>query len=80
MSVVIVTYDSAGAVAESLPALLRELAPGDELIVVDNASGDGTAERVRELAPAARLLAHAVRSAARAQDVLRPGDPSRTTI
>ena len=57
VSVVIVTYDSAGAVAESLPALLRELGPRDELIVVDNASRDGTAERVRELAPGARLLA-----------------------
>jgi N-acetylglucosaminyl-diphospho-decaprenol L-rhamnosyltransferase len=43
LSVVVVTYQS----AESLPALLDALAPqlaeGDEVIVVDNASRDGTA-------------------------------------
>ena len=32
--------------------LLAQLGPDDELIVVDNASSDGTAERVRALAPA----------------------------
>jgi GT2 family glycosyltransferase len=43
-------------VARTLPALLAELRPDDELIVVDNASGDGTPAAVRELAPAARVI------------------------
>ena len=53
-SVVIVTYDSAGAVALSLPALVAELRDGDELIVCDNGSSDGTAATVRELDPGER--------------------------
>ena len=57
LSVVIVTFDSGDALAASLPPLVAQLGPGDELIVVDNASADRTVERVRELAPAARLLA-----------------------
>jgi GT2 family glycosyltransferase len=43
-------------VAVSLPRLRDQLEPADELIVVDNASSDGTVARVRELAPAARLV------------------------
>jgi GT2 family glycosyltransferase len=56
LSVVVVTFNSRDAVAASLPPLLRQLASDDELIVVDNASSDGTPERVRALAPAARLI------------------------
>jgi GT2 family glycosyltransferase len=56
LSVVTVTYESRHAVATALPALLAALGPGDELIVVDNASSDGTAAAVRELAPSARLI------------------------
>ncbi len=51
ISVVMVTYDSADAVGRSLPAIVAELRAGDELIVCDNGSADGTVERVRELAP-----------------------------
>ncbi len=51
-----VTYNSADAVSRSLPAITSELRPGDELIVCDNGSADGTAERVRELAPAATVV------------------------
>lgn len=41
----------------TLPALLVELEwASDELIVVDNASGDGTPDAVRELVPAARVI------------------------
>jgi GT2 family glycosyltransferase len=39
-----------------LPALLAELGPSDELIVVDNDSPDDSAALVRELAPAAKLV------------------------
>jgi GT2 family glycosyltransferase len=56
LSVVIVTFNSREAIGGSLPPLLRQLDVADELIVVDNASADGTAERVRELAPVARLI------------------------
>lgn len=56
ISVVVVTYDSADAIGRSLPAILGELRDGDELIVCDNDSADGTPQRVRELAPAARVL------------------------
>jgi GT2 family glycosyltransferase len=40
----------------SLPPLLEQLEADDELIVVDNASGDGTVAAVGELAPRARVL------------------------
>jgi GT2 family glycosyltransferase len=43
-------------VAASLPALRQQLRPQDELIVVDNASEDGTPDLVRELVPAARVV------------------------
>jgi GT2 family glycosyltransferase len=57
LSVVVVTYDSAEAIGASLDPLLEQLGELDELIVVDNASGDDTVERVRARAPRARLLA-----------------------
>ena len=50
-----VTHDSAAALPRSLPALRAELRPGDELIICDNASRDGTVELVRELAPIAAI-------------------------
>jgi N-acetylglucosaminyl-diphospho-decaprenol L-rhamnosyltransferase len=56
ISVVIVTYDSADAIERSLPAITAELRDGDELIVCDNGSADGTVERARELAPGARVI------------------------
>jgi GT2 family glycosyltransferase len=56
VSVVIVTYQSAAAIERTLPALRSELREGDELIVVDNASGDGSAERARVLVPAATVI------------------------
>jgi GT2 family glycosyltransferase len=55
-SVQIVAYDSRDDLTKTLPALLPELGEGDELIVVDNKPGDGSAELVRELAPAARIV------------------------
>jgi GT2 family glycosyltransferase len=56
LSVVVVTYESGEALGSSLPPLLAQLDPGDELVVVDNASADDTVARVREFAPGARLL------------------------
>lgn len=56
LSVVIVTWNSAGDLERALPALLGELREGDELIVVDNDSGDGSAERAAALAPGAGLI------------------------
>ena len=56
LSVVVVAYDSAGALEASLPALCPQLAPGDELVVVDNASADDTLAVVRRLAPDAVVI------------------------
>jgi GT2 family glycosyltransferase len=48
--VIIVGYNSVGALATTLPALQRELREGDEAIVVDNASTDEGPELAREYA------------------------------
>jgi GT2 family glycosyltransferase len=56
LSVVIVTHDSREALAATLPALADQLRSGDELIVVDNASADGTPDAVRGAAPAATVI------------------------
>jgi GT2 family glycosyltransferase len=50
-SVVIVTYNSASVVAGCLEALRPTLSPDDEVLVVDNASTDGTADRIATLHP-----------------------------
>ncbi len=56
LSVLIVAWNSRKELARTLPALLPELGEGDELIVVDNDSDDGTPDVVIALAPAARVL------------------------
>ncbi len=56
LSVLIVSWNSREQLARTLPALLPELGEGDELIVVDNDSTDGTPEAVEALAPRARLV------------------------
>jgi GT2 family glycosyltransferase len=56
LSVVIVAWNSRKELVRTLPALLPELGESDELIVVDNASGDGTPEAVAALAPGARIV------------------------
>ena len=56
LSVVIVTYRQGAGVRPTLDALDRELIAEDELIVVDNDSGDGTADIVASNAPRARLI------------------------
>jgi N-acetylglucosaminyl-diphospho-decaprenol L-rhamnosyltransferase len=56
LSVLTVAYESRDDLSKSLPALLRELSEGDELILVDNKPGDGSTELVRELAPQALIV------------------------
>lgn len=56
LSVLTVAWNSREDLARTIPALLPELGSDDELIVVDNDSTDGTADAVRELAPAARIV------------------------
>jgi N-acetylglucosaminyl-diphospho-decaprenol L-rhamnosyltransferase len=56
LSVVVVTFNSREAAGRSLPALLAELLPADEVIVVDNASADGTADAVAALVPVATVI------------------------
>jgi GT2 family glycosyltransferase len=56
LAVVIVTHESAAALERTIPAVLSELREGDELIVVDNASTDGSAIRAAELAPTAFVI------------------------
>lgn len=56
LSVLIVTWNSREELARTLPALLPELGEGDELIVVDNDSTDGTAEAVEGLDSRARVV------------------------
>lgn len=55
LSVLVVTHDSAPHVSETLEAAAAQLGPDDELIVIDNGSGDETPEAVRRAAPGARL-------------------------
>ncbi|MBA2545409.1 MAG: glycosyltransferase family 2 protein [Solirubrobacterales bacterium] len=56
ISIVIVAWNSSEELASTIPAVLGELAEGDELVVVDNASADRTAQAVTELAPQAVLV------------------------
>lgn len=57
VAVVVVTYDSAPLLADLVDSLDAGLAGLDwELVVADNASSDGTVERVRELLPAATVI------------------------
>jgi len=56
LAVVVVCHDSAGEVGATLTALGAQLRPGDEVVVVDNASSDGTPEVVRAAAPQATVV------------------------
>jgi GT2 family glycosyltransferase len=58
LSVLIIAWNSREELARTVPATIAELDDGDELIVVDNNSGDGSVELVRSLAPDARGLAN----------------------
>jgi GT2 family glycosyltransferase len=56
LSVVIVAWNSVGTLRTTLPPLVEQLHDGDELIVVDNGSDDGTPELVARFAPSARVV------------------------
>ena len=56
LSVVVVTHNEADAITGSLPPLVAELRDGDELIVVDNGSTDGSPEIVAAAAPDSRVV------------------------
>ncbi len=56
LAVVIVTHDSAACLPATLDALVPQLGADDELLIVDNASGDGTPALARAHHPPARVL------------------------
>jgi N-acetylglucosaminyl-diphospho-decaprenol L-rhamnosyltransferase len=56
LSTVIVAHDSLADLRVSLPRLLEQLGPRDEVIVVDSGSTDGLAAELARLAPRARLI------------------------
>jgi GT2 family glycosyltransferase len=56
LSVLLVTFNERELIERCLPALTAQLADGDELIVADNCSADGTVEAVERLAPEATVL------------------------
>lgn len=56
MGVVVVTHDHAGAIARTLASLRPQLRAGDQLVVVDSGSSDGTVEAVRAADPRARVI------------------------
>lgn len=56
LSVLIVTHNEAELVRGCLASLLPQLAPEDEIIVIDNGSHDGTPEVIEQVAPRARLV------------------------
>jgi hypothetical protein len=56
MAVVVVTHDSATHLEGLLGALLTQLGAGDELVVVDNASSDGSADVARRAGARVRVV------------------------
>ncbi|MFF0519147.1 glycosyltransferase [Actinomadura nitritigenes] len=56
VAAVVVTYNRISLLAEALAALGAQTRPPDRVVVVDNASGDGTADMVRARFPDAELL------------------------
>jgi GT2 family glycosyltransferase len=59
LAVVVVSYEARESLEDALRALREDAAEPVELVVVDNASTDGSARAVRDLHPEARLIANA---------------------
>jgi N-acetylglucosaminyl-diphospho-decaprenol L-rhamnosyltransferase len=58
VAVVVVSYEAREALTACLDSLSRHGGPASEIVVVDNASGDGSAETVRARHPEVRLIAN----------------------
>jgi hypothetical protein len=56
LAVVVVTHNAAAELGGLADALLGELEPDDEVVIVDNASSDATVAVARELAPRIALI------------------------
>jgi N-acetylglucosaminyl-diphospho-decaprenol L-rhamnosyltransferase len=56
VATVVVTYQSAPAIEETLRAVSDQMRDGDELVVVDNASADGSAALARSLLAPAQVV------------------------
>jgi GT2 family glycosyltransferase len=54
--VVLITWREREAIERTIPALLEQLEPGDELVVSDNDSRDGSLDAVARLAPDAKVV------------------------
>lgn len=57
-SVILVAYNGRPYLDDCLQSVGDELRPGDEVVVVDNASADGSANMVHQRFPAVHLVAH----------------------
>lgn len=58
VSVVIPTRDRAALVTRALASVFAQTRPAEEVVVVDDGSGDGTAARVRSEFPGATVIRH----------------------
>jgi GT2 family glycosyltransferase len=56
VAIVVVTYDSADVLGDTLGRVSAQMRPGDELVVVDNGSSDASASAARAAAPEARVI------------------------
>jgi GT2 family glycosyltransferase len=56
LSIVIVTTNEIAWIGRCVESVVAEMEPGDELIIADNGSTDGTLELVRSLAPEAKVV------------------------
>lgn len=58
LSVIVVSWNTCDLLRDCLEAVCRQLRTGDEVIVVDNHSNDGSPDMVRALFPAIQLIAN----------------------
>jgi hypothetical protein len=56
VSVIIPTYNRSGLVVRAVKSALAAMSPGDELLVIDDGSTDGTAEALRQFGDAIRCV------------------------